>query len=130
MTAQRRLTKIATVSSVAKFILYICLINLCFGAWVAPAMAADVTLQWNANSEPDLSGYKLHYGTSAGVYTTSVNVGNVTTRTVSGLSNNTRYYFAVTAYDSSGNESGYSVEFSWSNDTLAPSAPTNLRKSN
>ena len=39
-----------------------------------------------------------------------VDVGNVTTYTVTGLADGATYYFAVTAYDSVGNESGYSNE--------------------
>jgi hypothetical protein len=37
-------------------------------------------------------------------------VGNVAAYTLMGLSNGARYYFAVTAFDISGNESGYSNE--------------------
>jgi len=32
------------------------------------AYSADVTLAWDANDEPDLDGYKIHYGTSSGNY--------------------------------------------------------------
>ena len=38
---------------------------------VSSALAAsDVTLAWDANSEADLAGYKIHYGLASGVYTT------------------------------------------------------------
>ena len=70
-------------------------------------------LAWDANTEPDLSGYKLYYGTASGTYGTPINVGNVTTYTVTGLTDGQTYYFAVTAYDSVGNESGYSNEVAY-----------------
>jgi hypothetical protein len=59
----------------------------------------------------DLGGYKVYYGTSSGNYTVLKNVGNVTTYKVGNLSSGL-YYFAVTAYDTSGNESDYSNEVS------------------
>jgi chitodextrinase len=72
------------------------------------------TLTWDAVTYPTLSGYRVYYGTSPGNYLQSagqgINVGNVTTYPVTGLSSGTRYYFAVTAFDSSGNESGFSNE--------------------
>jgi hypothetical protein len=71
-------------------------------------LAADVHLAWNANTESDLAGYKIHYGTSSTNLTSSVNAGNVTNYTVTGLSLGTTYFFAATAYDASGTESGFS----------------------
>ena len=56
-------------------------------------------------------GYKLYYGTSSGVYDTSVDVGDVIQYTVTGLANGT-YYFVTTYYDGNGLESGYSNEVS------------------
>ncbi len=78
-----------------------------FSQW---AHASDVTLVWNANSEPELAGYKLYYGIASRQYDKSIDVGNVITCTVSGLSAGT-YYFALTAY-SSVEETGYSNEIS------------------
>ncbi len=85
------------------------------------ADAATFTLQWDPNTEPDLAGYKLHYGTSSGTYTTHIDVGNVTTYDVAGLQDGVTYYFAVTARDTEGNESGYSNEVS-GRKNLAPQA--------
>ncbi|MDR4497252.1 MAG: fibronectin type III domain-containing protein, partial [Candidatus Scalindua sp.] len=70
----------------------------------------QVTLKWDPNTEEDLAGYKIYYSNSAGIYDSSVDVGNQTSYTVSGLVSNKTYYFAATAYDSSGNESDYSDE--------------------
>jgi hypothetical protein len=77
----------------------------------ARAGAASVTLGWDAAT--GVSGYKLHRGTASGSYTTSVDVGNVTSYTLSDLTSGTTHYFAVTAYDSSQEESGYSNEVSY-----------------
>jgi hypothetical protein len=73
------------------------------------AFGTDVALAWDANSESDLAGYKVYYGTSSRTYTTITNVGKVTTYTVLGLVPGT-YYFAVTAYNTSGYESSFSNE--------------------
>jgi hypothetical protein len=78
----------------------------------------SATLTWdapttNADGTPltDLAGYKVYYGTTSGNYTEVIDAGNVTTYKVENLSPGT-YYFTVTAYDNSGNESGYSNEVS------------------
>jgi len=80
----------------------------------APAAA---TLAWDAVQATALSGYRIYYGTSPGLYFQSRGNGltissNVTTHVVTGLSSGTTYYFAATAFDTSGNESGYSAEVS------------------
>src|SRR5438876_3514089 len=84
---------------------------LCF---LAPALssAAQVTLAWDPNTETDLAGYKLYYGLSSGSYPSSVDVGNLTSYTLSGLLEGQIYYFAATAYNSSLGESGFSNEAS------------------
>ncbi|MBC2696402.1 MAG: fibronectin type III domain-containing protein [Desulfobacteraceae bacterium] len=72
--------------------------------------AGSVMLTWKASPELDLSEYWVYYGTSSHVYGPSIPVGNVTSYTVSELDEEKTYYFSVTAVDTSGNESGYSVE--------------------
>lgn len=75
------------------------------------AYAADVSLAWDASESADVVGYRVHYGNSSGSYGSFHTVGNQTTYTVTNLSEGT-YYFAVTAFDSEGNESTYSNEVS------------------
>lgn len=58
----------------------------------------------------DLAGYKVYYGTSSRNYSESIDVGNVKNYTINNLKEGVTYYFAVTAYDIFGNESGYSNE--------------------
>jgi hypothetical protein len=67
------------------------------------------TASWNPNTEPDLAGYKLSYGTQSGVYTSVIDVGNVTTWSVT-LTPGQRYFFAVQAYNASLLLSAYSAE--------------------
>ena len=71
-------------------------------AWVAPTTSVDGTLL------SDLAGYRLYYGPNSGAYTASQAVGNQTTYTLSGLVGGQTYYFAVSALDTSGNESAFS----------------------
>ena len=59
--------------------------------------AWGLTLAWDANSEEDLGGYNLYWGTETGVYDDYVDVGNVTQYDIGFLSPGT-YYFVVTAY--------------------------------
>lgn len=96
----------------------ILLITFLLSVW---AHAASVSLSWNPNTEIDLAGYKIHYGTASGSYTNSVDVGNVTTCTIPNLTAGQTYYFAATAYDTSGSESGYSNQVSYTIPT--PNAP-------
>jgi hypothetical protein len=81
---------------------------------VNSAPTSSVTLTWNQNSESDLGGYKVYRSTTAGVYGAPIATlqGNVATYQATGLQAGTTYYFVVTAYDSSGNESGFSNEVS------------------
>ena len=74
------------------------------------AHAGSVTLAWDPVPSSTLGGYMLHYGTSSRNYTAKVDVGNTTSRTVSNLTDGGKYYFAVTAYDKSRVDSGFSNE--------------------
>ena len=88
-----------------------------------------VTLAWDANTEPDLAGYKVYWGRSSGRYDNTpvptVAPSANPTFTTPALPNGT-WYFAVTAYSTAGMESGYSNEVSKSIAT-APAPPKSLR---
>lgn len=98
----------------------------------ATAWAASGTFSWLPNSETNLAGYKIHYGTASKTYTVAVNVGKPelvngrVAATVTGLNDGTTYYFAATAYDSTGTESGYSEEVVY---TTAQALPAPVVKS-
>ncbi|TMG72433.1 MAG: hypothetical protein E6H75_15510 [Betaproteobacteria bacterium] len=76
------------------------------------------TLTWDAVTDPNLLGYRAYYGTAPGTYIQSfgngLDVGSVPTTTLTGLTSGMRYYFAVTAVDTSTpqRESTYSNEVS------------------
>lgn len=97
--------------SINIFILFLMVISAEF------SFAATTTLSWSPPTENedgsalnDLDGYIIYYGTYSDTYTQSIDVGNATTYELSGLEYNTTYYIALTAYDTSGNESNYSAE--------------------
>jgi hypothetical protein len=108
---------------------------ICAAALIASsADNVKVVLGWNPSCGQSVTGYKVYYGStnvdlSRTNYTTRLdcastnifkeyffssnfsqvtNVGNVTTTTISNLQCSTYYFFAVTAYDPIGNESGFS----------------------
>lgn len=83
---------------------------------VDAAPLGSATLSWtpptqNDDGSPltDLSGYVIYYGTSPNNYSTSIPLNNagLTTYVVNNLASNT-YYFAITAVNSVGVQSGYS----------------------
>ncbi len=76
------------------------------------ATAASARLSWSANSEPDIAGYRLYYGTAAAPYNTVIDV-RTTTATASDLVDGVTYTFAVTAYNTAGAESAFSTPVSY-----------------
>jgi hypothetical protein len=70
-------------------------------------------LAWDPNPPEDgVAGYVVYYGKASGRYTWTVDVGNATTCTLTGLTPEVTYYIAVTAYDEFDNESDFSDEVS------------------
>lgn len=109
----------------------------------APAFAATVELNfaWDRNTETDLAGYRLYQSATSGQYTKgttsanfikaipAVNPVSGTNHPSSTLQSMTgtdgqRVFFVLTAYDATGNESGFSNEVSFTfPDTTAPQPP-------
>ncbi len=71
-----------------------------------------VVLVWNANTEADLAGYRVHYGPASAPFSSIISV-TAPTATISGLTNGYTYTFAVTAYNLAGAESPYSTSVSY-----------------
>ena len=62
------------------------LILYALSAWSIPvASAATATIAWDDNTEPGVEGYILYYGTTSQAYLHNVDVGNSTSRHISGI---------------------------------------------
>ena len=79
----------------------------------APSVLQAQALVWDASSDPNVTGYRLVYGTQPGVYTEQVDVGNVVSYRPSGFDWSTTRYFAALAYTSGGLTSSLSNEVQW-----------------
>lgn len=82
----------------------------------ANATGASATLIWSAPGDSSVVGYRVYYGTGSRdylqAYGAGINAGNCTSYVVNSLDRGRTYYFAVTGYDASGNESDFSNEAS------------------
>ena len=95
----------------------------------APAFAAtNVTLRWDANSEPDLAGYRIYRSTiqGSGYVKVGQDVIAPTTEFVDMNVPDGTYYWVATAFDTDNLESGYSNEVSDTLESLPPAPPQNL----
>jgi len=90
---------------------------------VPSSFAAQANLAWDASPSPGVAGYKLLYGTSSRNYTQSLDVGNTTSYTVTGLDEGKKYYFAAAAYNSASVQSGYSNEVAYTTLAAPPPSP-------
>ena len=86
-------------------------------ATVPSALAAQATLAWDPNQDTDLEGYGIYYSIgSEGPpyklfgYVTTAELTNpdAPSFAITGLQQGNVYYFSLTAYDTSGNESAFS----------------------
>ena len=98
------------------------------------AFPASALLNWGSVPDGNLAGYKVYYqansssppfnGTGAWEGSSPIDVANTTTATVNGLDPSSTYYFAITAYNTAGQESEYSnivvIPFKSVNATLWP----------
>ena len=86
-----------------------------FLAITATASAKTVNLAWDPSPSPNVAGYKIYYkedasnpnfnGSDANEGSSPIDVGNKLISSLTGLSDIQQHYFAVTAYDTLGNES-------------------------
>jgi hypothetical protein len=76
--------------------------------------AGVATLSWDDLSTFDetIEGYRVKYGTGPGTYTTTIDVGGVTSAEIDDLTVGETYYFTVSAYDgdTTPNETGDAAE--------------------
>ena len=93
--------------------------TLTFATQAGTANAANLTLAWDANSEPDLAGYLVFCGEASGNYTVSKEIVSSnpddsppTACEFTGLEEGKKYYFAAVAFSDNG-QSDYSQEISY-----------------
>jgi fibronectin type 3 domain-containing protein len=67
----------------------------------------SLRLNWNANTETDLAGYRIYRSTTSGIYGAPVATApaNATSFVAAGLKPGVTYFFTITAVDTAGNES-------------------------
>jgi hypothetical protein len=94
----------------------------------ATAGNAQVSLDWDDNTEMDFASYSVYRDTISGEPYTEIATGvTVSNYTDTGVSNGTGYYYVVTAVDHSNNESSDSNEASATPlSTIPPAAPMGL----
>lgn len=95
------------------------------------AWATTVQLGWDANTEPDLAGYRIYQTLVSGIYSfdTPIEDISVGTETVTFIvTEKGRVFWVATAYDNQGLESGPSNEVSAFCNRTKPSKPTRIIK--
>jgi len=81
-----------------------------FFCLAASSEGAEIRIAWDPNTEEDLAGYRVYYGTASKTYGQPITIGKETTYAITGLIPGQRYCIAVTAFDTAGNESDFSNE--------------------
>ncbi len=105
----------SSVHTIGKFFLTLTIVLLCV---TGQASAKDVNLVWDPNPEFEIAGYKVYYGAISGSYNgtgaiegaSPIDVGNMTNASLSGLDDTKSQYLTVTAYNFTGQESGFASE--------------------
>jgi hypothetical protein len=110
----------------SRFSTFFIIISLYFLISINNVYAAQVTLGWDQNTEPDIAGYKIYYGNASRKYTNIIDVKDrtVTSCIITNLSEEQTYYFAATSYNKNLVESNYSAEVSWPITPATTSVPT------
>jgi hypothetical protein len=80
---------------------------------ITPPLSPNVTLGWNASSDPTVAGYYVYWGTSHAIYPNKVDVGTNTMSTLVGIVAGSTYYFSVTSYNGARVESSFVPEISY-----------------
>jgi rhamnogalacturonan endolyase len=94
--------------------------NISVTAW-------DDTVQigWDENSDLDLAGYRIYRGKSADSLSLLSDVGTATSYLDTDVTNDSTYYYALTAYDTDNNESKYS-DIVKAIPSIRPDTPTGI----
>ncbi|UCC12762.1 MAG: M20/M25/M40 family metallo-hydrolase, partial [candidate division WOR-3 bacterium] len=87
----------------------------------------DLQITWSPNTEPDVIGYNIYWGTESEVYTDTGYMAGAGSScdTLTGLMTDSTYYIIVRALDTDDHESYFANEVS-ATPRLAPMAPTGV----
>lgn len=84
-------------------------------------MSLDVHFAWDASSDPDVAGYKIYAGSESGFYddpNSPLDVGNILDAIYTLDDPTGNFYFALTVYNTSDEESAFSNELTLFLETL------------
>lgn len=95
-------------------------------AFPSDAVGAQLTIAWDPNSEADIKGYRVYYGTASRSYGTPFDVGKATSYTLVNLTPGQKYFIALTAYNTADKESALSNEVSGTTQALEAVSPPNV----
>jgi hypothetical protein len=95
--------------------------------FVMISVGSAATLVWDA-STGTVDGYRVHYGTSPTNHPNTVDVGSTTQYSIDSLplSENTQYYFCVSAYNTAGESDPCAPVAYTPADTTPPTPPVGL----
>jgi hypothetical protein len=95
-------------------------------ASAAVVPSPGVSLEWSANPESDVVGYKVYFGTESTNYSAVIDVVGATKTELPAVSLGTTYYLAVSAYNAAGEESPRSAELKVTAEVPAAVADTSM----
>jgi hypothetical protein len=96
---------------------------------IATPADGQVTLTWKANAEADVAGYTVYMGTAANALKPR-DVVTTNSKTLTGLTNGTTYFFAVDAVDTANNHSSQTALVSATpSPTITDTTPPTIQSS-
>lgn len=113
--------RLDTLKPMSRFIWIVFILILSTGK----LFAGNLTLSWDPSTSTNVGGYKIYYGISSKKYTANVDTGKTTSFQVTGLTNGSKYFFAVKAYNVA-----KTIESSFSNEVSATVPSTTTLSSN
>jgi hypothetical protein len=112
------------VSTLVIYFLPLLLLSL----FPSPVRSFQLTFAWDPNTEADLAGYKIYMGYQTQTYSWQMDAGLQPQATVDNLVEGTPYFFSVTAYNTKGQESGFSNEVRYGSLSVTSQATLTVKK--